>query len=194
LDLRNIIKLLVFSFLFCSCGKSNLELINAKSIPSQKGKNVRSNDSLECKDVKGRVNLDCIYKKAFHGNNEAIEYVYNRLVQDPIKLFISQGRDRRMRRERLFDLALKTSKNFRCDLGIEWVIGPAFKSAVPILFDMIENVDNQEPSDYISNILNGYKLERDINCTDEMLYKAFWNELNTAWQEGKIKLKDFGQE
>jgi len=191
MDLRIIYFFLLISCVLFSCFSSKVNITNSE-LESNKEYNIQSKNGLDCDN--SLIYVDCIYRKAFYGKSKAINHVRHFLEEDSIRIFAAYGKDYRLRGEQLFKVALNQSKVFHCELGIEWVTGPAFTTGLSTLLDMIVSVDNQEAMGYIDGQIKDYKLEKDTTCNGEMYSRAFWNELNIAWREGKIKLKVFGQE
>jgi len=198
--------LVIFSLLVIGCGiiphnhdhfKDSHSNIDKEGQPQF---DTLTKEGYPCHEVKlWGQKIKCIYESAYYGDPVSIESLIINMNDNKEQVFFRTSSSWRMRGKRVFDLMLNLSNNYECDhnLGLDGRGGlPKIHYILNNVFDMIENIEGLNVEDYITSKMpkDIYKLIEGENCSMDTFYKMKWEILNLAWQEGKIKLKDFGQE
>jgi len=198
---KRILILLTLNFLILGCKslKTNHD-IHAEQNDTIVEKSITKREPISCDNIKiDGFRILCLFELAFDGNSNAITDLIEEIKKDPDIIYVRRSKKRRMRGERLFKLVLELSNNFGCDHNLEIFGAEAVAKFhyVAINFkDMIYSIGEFKDVDkYIYEHSPKSELNfQNENCVMEKLYKSDWNAINTAWKDGKIKLKDFGQE
>jgi hypothetical protein len=158
-----------------------------------------ASEKLRCDEVTNYgARIKCLFRLAFQGNDSAINELLKDIEEKPESIYRRRSDDYKMRGAKLFEKILELSNNYDCNhnLGLENEGGIAkFTYVRKQFFDMVDSIDGYLIDDYIlRNMPKSMELWNDKNCSQDTISKLSWDIINQAWREGKIKLKDFGQE
>jgi hypothetical protein len=196
---KRVYLLVIIFFLACKASKIDDITHTEHSIKNYDITNSESK-KIKCDTIKSDgFRTLCLFELAFHGNKSAINKLIEKIHHNPNIIYSKDNKKRRMRGAELFQIVLELSNDFTCDHNLETdgVSGVAkFHYIAKNFKDMIEEIDGfKNVNKYIFSQQTGKIYDfKNEKCDMETLYRMDWMAINKAWQDGKIKLKEFGQE
>jgi hypothetical protein len=189
MSLKNIYIAHFFFYILISCASNRKDFHNQNSELDS----TENYPFMECYSIVNySKKIKCIYQLAFFGDNRANMFLLDDLNKNSSLVYYRTTDEYRLRGKALFNEMMNLAKNFECD---EREIAK-MHFLIDNLYDMIDEIDGMSNVKIYINARMPTTISKlkDVNCSLDTVYKLTWNILNTAWKEGKIKLKDFGQE